>query len=221
MRKIFLPFLITGALALTGCSSTPLTFTPENIEISTEKINAELKSIHVSISDEDATTANLKKAGPKYVQTWKEALQDALDRSALFDDDASSKININAKLNSLDYPFAAATFHSKFITTYQIIKRKTGEVVYETTIESEGISSPGEDFLASHRLRHSINRAGQKNIIAFIERLKTVSPHINKHLEDDSYVIPKTAEELKFEETLRKQHEKQTVTSVHNDDVTN
>lgn len=57
---------------------------------------------------------------------------------------------------------------------YEIIDRKSGDIVYAQDIESSGTTPFDYSLLGIARIRESINRAVQNNITQFLQGLSTV-----------------------------------------------
>jgi hypothetical protein len=107
--------------------------------------------------------------------TWKEATQEALARTAIFNDDSRHHVNLEVKILKLDAPSAGVTFPTDTDARYTLIDRSTGNVIFSQVISSEG-TTPGDfAFLGVIRARESINRSVQNNIANFIAALERSS----------------------------------------------
>jgi hypothetical protein len=174
MKKIF--GLIAVALALTGCQTVPpINFSVPNVGYSAKKIDAELKSMTVGIARADEKTGDLP-AGMEVLvpQLWQSALQESLNKMAIFNDDATSKVNLSVKILKLNIPGAGASFTTETAARYELTDRKTGAIIYTQDISSKG-EVPWDYSLAGvARQRESINRSVQNNITQFLQALQTV-----------------------------------------------
>lgn len=177
MKKIL--FVLFGLLALSGCQSVPpLNFVVQDIQPSSHKINAELKSVSVSLASPNEKKGDIE-AGMEVVPAfWKSALDDALARNSIFKDDVSRKVNLSVKVLALNAPSFGAEMKTISIAKYQIIDRANGEILYSSEITSEGTVPFNYAFLGVVRARESVNRAVQNNIKKFLEQLDSFD--INK-----------------------------------------
>lgn len=174
MRKILTAGVI--ALALSGCQSIPpINFSVPNVGYSQKKIDAELKSMTVGIARADEKTGELP-AGMEAIvpQLWQASLQESLNRMAIFNDDAPSKVNISVKILKFNTPSFGASMTTETAARYEIVDRKTGAMVYTQDISSKGEVPFDYALLGLTRSRESVNRAVQNNITQFLQALETV-----------------------------------------------
>lgn len=103
MKKLFLSVVLVG---LSACAQTvpPLNFSVPNVGPTTHKVPAELRSINVSMARPDEQLGMLQAGYEVLTPIWKSALEDALNRMALFQDDAPRKVSISAKILRVDVP---------------------------------------------------------------------------------------------------------------------
>ena len=181
MSRIFTIFGLTGAILLAGCAAPPpLNFAPQNIEYSQDHLNAELRTISVSFpSDEKGkiriwaaqTNVQTGSASADMRVNFKDALEEAINRSGIFKDDAETKINIYAQLTDLDIPGMGISFPTTTAVLYKIQRRSDGKFLYEKEIKAIGESAIN-DFAGVNRSLSAENVSYQNNISAFIEDLK-------------------------------------------------
>ncbi|MEQ4644683.1 UDP-N-acetylglucosamine acyltransferase [Providencia vermicola] len=170
MRKLLL--ICFSIIALSGCQSVPpLNFVVQDIQPSKHKIDAELKSISVSLASPSEKKGDIE-AGMEVVPAfWKSALEDALAKNSIFKDDVTKKANLSVKVLALNAPSFGAEMKTISIAKYQIIDRANGEILYSSEITSDGIVPFNYAFLGVVRARESVNRAVQNNIKKFLEQL--------------------------------------------------
>lgn len=183
---------ITAAI-LSGCGTVPpLNFSAPSVGMSSRKIDAELKSLTVTVARPDEKTGNLDlkyasmdmngqggSAGDQMVpQMWQTALTEALNQMVIFQDDATKKVNLSVKILKLDVPGAGASFTTNTTARYEIMDRKTGDLIFSQDISSSGTTPMDYAFLGVARMKESINRAVQNNISQFLQALETVD--VNK-----------------------------------------
>lgn len=165
-----------AAVLLAGCGSVPpLNFSVPNVGVSQKKIDAEMKSMTVTIARPDEKTGQLPVGMEQMVpQLWQTALTEALNKMVIFQDDASKKVNISVKILKLNPPGAGASMTTETAARYEIIDRKTGDIIFTQDISSSGTTPFDYAFLGVARARESINRAVQNNITQFLQALETV-----------------------------------------------
>lgn len=170
--------LITSlaAILLSGCESIPpLNFSVPNVGISKQKIDAEMRSMTVTIARPDEKTGELPVGMEQMVpQLWQTALTEALNKMVIFQDDATTKVNLAVKILKLEVPGAGASMTTETAAKYEIIDRRTGSVIFIQDISSSGVVPFNHSFLGIARARESINRAVQNNITQFLQALETV-----------------------------------------------
>lgn len=174
---------------LSGCGSLPpMNFSVPNVGLSQKKVDAELKSMTVTVARPDEKTGNLDLRyaamdingqgggmGDQMVpQMWQTALTEALNRMAVFQDDAAKKVSLSVKILKLDVPGAGISFTTNTTARYEIMDRKTGDLIFTQDISSSGTTPADFAFLGLARMRESINRAVQNNITQFLQALETV-----------------------------------------------
>lgn len=174
MKKMLLAAAF--AVALSGCATNPpMNFSVPNVGASSQKIDAELRSLTVSLARPDEKTG----AMPAWAQTevpalWQNALTEALNRLAIFRDDAPRKFNLSVKVLELDVPAFGASMTTTTTARYELIDRATGSVVYTQDISADGLVPAGYAFAGVIRARESVNRSVQANIMQFLQALETV-----------------------------------------------
>lgn len=174
MKKTLAILIATFALA--GCQSLPpINFSVPNVGYSTKKIDAELKSMTVSIARADEKTGDLPAGMETLVpQLWQTSLQEALNKMAVFNDDAPNKVNLTVKILKLNIPSFGAGMTTEVAARYEILDRKTGAVIFTQDINSKGEVPFDYAFAGVTRARESINRSVQNNITQFLQSLQTV-----------------------------------------------
>ena len=166
--------LVVVLLALGGCASAPpLDFTVQDVGTLQNRKEAELRSITVGYATKSQTGKNIESdAGLPPI--WKEALQDALNRSLAFKDDAALKVNLSVRIVEVDAPAMGASMTTKVGAIYEIVDRATGDLLMAETVMSEGVVPIGYSLLGFTRARESVNRSVRNNIADFIAKLETV-----------------------------------------------
>lgn len=168
--------LLVMLVVLGGCAANPpMNFSVPNVGVSQTKLDAEMKSLTVSLARPDEKKGDMPAWAESQVPAlWQTALVDALNHMTIFRDDASRKINLSVKVLALDVPSMGASFTTKTIARYEIIDRATGDIIYTQDIAASGTVPAGYAFVGAIRARESVNRAVQNNITQFLQALETV-----------------------------------------------
>jgi hypothetical protein len=103
---------------------------------------------------------------------WKEALQDAINRSLIFQDDASKKINLSVRISEFDISGADFVKTTKVTAIYEILDRSNGDLLFAEEISCEGVAPMGYGSAGVPRMVESWNRAVRNNIADFINILE-------------------------------------------------
>jgi hypothetical protein len=163
LKKIFAAMAML--LILTGCQSLPpVNFAVPNVGYSEKKVDAELKSITVSLASPEEKKGDIPAGAEVAPPMWEAALEEALNRMAIFQDDANTKVNLSVKVLALDMPAFGASMTTKSIARYEIINRSTGDIIYTQEIAADGVVPFNYAFMGIVRARESLNRSVQQNI---------------------------------------------------------
>jgi hypothetical protein len=168
---------IAAVLLLGGCAQSipPLNFSVPNVGPSKTKIPAELRSITISMARPDEARGDMMAGMEVVVPIWKSALEEALNKMAIFRDDAPRKVSLSVKVLKINVPFAGISFTTETGARYELLDRATGAVIYTTDINASG-TTPGDfAFLGVARARESVNRSVQNNILQFLQQLEQVN----------------------------------------------
>ena len=103
---------------------------------------------------------------------WKEALQDAINRSLAFKDDGTRKVNLSVRIIEMDIPEFGGAMTTKAAAIYEIVDRANGDLLFAQTVESEGVVPFDYAFVGYVRAMESVNRAVRNNIADFIGQLE-------------------------------------------------
>jgi len=167
--------LVGLAFLLAGCQSIPpLNFSVPDVGISEQKLDAELRSMTVTLARPDEKKGDLPLGSEGITQLWQTALQEALDRMVVFRDDADRKVNLQVKVLAVDIPSFGASFTTKTIARYEIIDRQDGSIIYSQEIAADGTTPMDFAFMGIARARESINRSVQNNIATFLNDMQTI-----------------------------------------------
>ncbi|WP_277963223.1 UDP-N-acetylglucosamine acyltransferase [Pseudomonas sp. RIT-To-2] len=179
--KAFL-WVAAVALMMSGCTSAPPTnFSLPTVEPAVIKQDAELKAVSVSYASPKEQTGDIPTFGEGFPLLWEKSLEEAINKSAVFQDDASEKVNLFVKVKQLEPPLGGISMTTSANAEYTIVSRKTGKVLYQRTVFTKGVVPGDYAFSGMTRMRESLNRAVQNNIAEFLDtishqRLLAVSP---------------------------------------------
>ena len=173
-QRVVFPALL--ALSLSSCTNSPsLNFVPEQVTPSAHKINAELKSVIVSVAKDEDRKGDVKVGYYHNDQSFKLALKDALDeslvKSALFDDLSSNKVTLTAEVLKFQAPVMSLHYKTKVIIRYQLVDRATGNTVFTRDIETAQSVPANYSYRSSFRSTEARNLAVSENIQLFIASL--------------------------------------------------
>ena len=161
----------------------PVNFSAPNIGVSSTKLDAELKSLTVTVARPDEAIGKIEVPIvfcddtfdfcpiSFYVGMWKTALEEAFNRMAIFKDDSPKKVSLAVKILKFQVSEFPATHTS---ARYEIIDRSDGSIIFTTDISTSGVVPFDHAFVGVIRARESINRSVQNNIIQFLQVLETV-----------------------------------------------
>ena len=167
--------LVFAVLLLGGCAQgvPPLNFSVPNVGPSSTKLEAELRSMTVTVARPDERTGDLPPDAAAVTPLWQNALQEALNRMVIFRDDNPRKVSLSVKVLKLDFPLAGIDFTTQAAARYEIIDRNNGDIILSQVVESSGTAPANFAFLGVARLRESVNRSVQNNIARFLQILGT------------------------------------------------
>jgi len=159
-----------------GCATAmpPVNFSAPNIGVSTTKLDAELKSLTVTVARPDEATGEINPGIGVHTELWKTALEEAFNRMAIFKDDSPKKVSLAVKVLKMDTPDFGGEMTTHASARYEIIDRSNGSIIFTTDISTSGVVPFDHAFVGVIRARESINRSVQNNIIQFLQVLETV-----------------------------------------------
>ncbi len=172
-KNLLLVFL---AIILQGCvSAPPVNFTVQDVGMVSNRKNVEMKSLTIGF----APQTQQKKVEENWTLTfatipplWKEALQDALNRSLIFTDDANTKVSVSVRITQFDMPWVGSAMTTKVGAIYEIVDRSNGDLLFGEEIASEGVVPFDYAFVGATRAVESWSRAVRNNISDFINLLE-------------------------------------------------
>ena len=177
MRKIMKYTFIFVFALFAGCTTAPpLDFTVESVGMVSSRKNVELVSLTVGFAPKSQqkkinTYALGRVMANQVPSSWKEALQDAINRSLIFIDDADKKINLSVRITEFTFT-GIATVTATVTAIYEIVDRKNGDLLFAQEISAQGVVPVDFSFYGDARLAEAYNRAVRNNIAEFISTLE-------------------------------------------------
>jgi hypothetical protein len=172
--KMLKKIIILSSIALVaGCAAAPPSFTP----IVAQTIGRHQGSIgEVSVQSDPAGLQNgqIKMIfGADVIPLlWKNATESALAQSKVFDGTGERRFDVIVTIMMLKPPSEGLAINTPAKARYDVVDSKTRKIVYTIDVETVGRVAFGDSFSGAVRIRDSINRATQANIIEFINRLQ-------------------------------------------------
>lgn len=173
---------LAAAILLVACTPMPpLNFSVPNVGLSAYPLDAEVRSLTVTMGRPDEQTGPIDweyldtTKGASLMQTWETAMQEALDRSLIFRDGGAKKVSISVKILELDLQEFGFSMTSDAVAKYEIIDRMTGDIIYTQNIVSTGTVEADYAYLGAVRMLESANRAVQNNIALFLQAAETIN----------------------------------------------
>lgn len=179
LKSFFMLAVLSFVLMISGCATQAptLNFVPKDVLPSGAKIDFELKTISVSIAQESERVGETQVGlfGNQYEATFKQALKDALEeaiiKSAVFNDLSNRKLSLSAKVLQFETPGISVSFETKMVVRYQLLDRSNGKLVFTRDILSLGSVPFDHAFLGAIRYTESRNRSVRDNVTQFIGSL--------------------------------------------------
>lgn len=152
----------------------PLNFSAPNVGYSDKKIDAELRSATVTVARPDEKTGAIPHDTNAVQPVWAVALQEALNKMAIFRDDAPTKANLSVKILRIDGPVNPFNMTVETEARYELVNRENGDIIFTQDISAEGVTPLDFAFEGLVRKREALNRSVQNNILQFLLALETV-----------------------------------------------
>jgi hypothetical protein len=179
LSRILTSIATVVCIGLTGCATQAptLDFVPKDVLPSSTKIDFELKNTSVSIAQDGERTGPTQVGlfGNQYEasfkQAFKDALEEALAKSAVFNDLSQRKLTLSAKILQFETPGFSTGFETKMVVRYQLLDRSNGKLVFTRDITSTGSVPFDYAFLGAIRYTEARNRSGRDNVQQFIGSL--------------------------------------------------
>ena len=191
--RLILSAAVLGAV-LVGCAQpqlAPLNFSVPNIGLSARPLDAEIRSLTVTLGRPDEQVGLIDwefvdvTGGGAITAAWQVAMQEALDRTLIFRDGGSKKVSVAVKVLKLEISrgFALTERSVETVARYEVIDRTNGDIVYTQEIAAFGVvpidfaselMMMDADYAGQLGIREGVNRAVQNNISLFLQAAETI-----------------------------------------------
>lgn len=169
VSKRYLGLICLSLIAASCTTVPPVDFTVQDVGMVEGRKSAELMSLTVGFAPQ--AQQRRVEANATIPPVWREALQDAINRSLIFMDDQEQKVNLSVRITEFDVPFAGISMTTRVSAIYEIIDRSNGDLLFAQEISSEGVVPASYAFTGAVRAVESWNRAVRNNIADFINVL--------------------------------------------------
>lgn len=163
--------VIAAAMSfMAGCQvAPPLPVAAPTLGVSHTKIAAALQAITVTASENQLSGFFID------TQAWQSALQESVDRMAIFEAGAPTRVAIAVEILGFDTPHNDAAVQSNAIARYKILNQANGDILFNEAIISTGVASNNASLTMDARIRESRSRAVEQNIADFLKSLETAA----------------------------------------------
>lgn len=190
MRLILSAAVLAAVLA--GCAQPqvpPLNFSVPNVGLSARPLDAEIRSLTVTIGRPDEQVGRVDweyiddTGGGAITAAWQNAMQEALDRTLIFRDGGLKKVSLAVKILRLELLMELFSYETtvETVARYEVIDRTNGDIMYTQEIAASGVVPFGyegftldAEYASEVRIRESVNRAVQNNISLFLQAAETI-----------------------------------------------
>lgn len=171
MKKLTLAMV--SIVSMTGCASTPPSFTP-TVAQTVGRQSGTLGNVSVQSDPASLQNGQIKMIfGSEAIPIlWKNATETAIAQSQVFDGKGTRKYDVIVTILMLKPPREGFTIKTPAKARYDVIEAETRKIVFTTEVETIGRVAFGDNFVGTIRIRDSINRATQSNIVEFLNRLQ-------------------------------------------------
>ena len=165
--------VLSSLLSLGACQDLPpFNFAVQDVEPSRSQVPEDLRSITVTLAHPYERTGPLPAGGHFLVAPMKEALTDAVDHAAIFQDDGPTHVSLSATVLKLTLPSAGLTMRTDMECRYVLIDRSSGDRLAFFKVASWGEVPMDFSWIGAARAREAVNRAVQRNIAGFLKAVE-------------------------------------------------
>lgn len=162
---------LAGMLGACTQNTRPMNFSVGEVNAAQRRQDAELKTISMTTAPPGEAAGKIAPIADLAIPAWKVALEDAIDRSAIFRDDATRKLTLNVKVTQLDTPSVGLDMRTTTTARYELIDRATRATLFISDVSTTGLVPAGYAFAGAERAWESMNRAVRDNIQQFLQQI--------------------------------------------------
>ncbi len=168
--------LILCSFLLASCAVQPPSFTPA-VAQTIGRHPGSLQSVSVQADPNGLQSGQIKMVwgADEIPVLWKRGTESAVLQSGVFTGLGEDKYDVLVTILVMKPPAQALTVNTPAKARYDVINAKTRKIVFSTEIETVGRVAFGDSFSGAVRIKESINRATQSNILEFLQRLQASS----------------------------------------------
>lgn len=168
--------ILLCCLLATACAQPlpALNFSVAHVMPARNRLDADLRSITVTPGQPGETIGRVS-IDTGAMNAWKEALNEALTRMAIFHDDSRNRVSLQVKILRTEVPPIGLSFTATVDARYEFVDRASGAVIYTQTVSSSGTAPYEFGTPAIARAREAANRAVQDNIAQFLRGLEATA----------------------------------------------
>lgn len=158
-------------LILSGCSvKNDFNVTlPANYQAQQKNYN--LETVNAQLAAENKKTGDIDIFDEAYTQKFENSLTKVLNDTKFFKNDAQDSLRIKVLILKNDVPEFGFQISVYADVMYEI-KNKDGKILYSRIIQSQGMATVGDEFVALNRVILANDRAVRNNIKLFVDDIK-------------------------------------------------
>lgn len=171
MKKLLIA--ISSVVSLTGCVTAPPSFTPI-VSQTIGRHSGSLGSVSAQLDPNGLQDGQIKMVfGAEAIPIlWRGATEAAISQSQVFDGQGDQKYDVIVTILVMKPPREGLTIKTPAKARYDVINAETRKIVFSTEVETVGRVAFGDNFVGMTRIKDSIDRATQSNIIEFLNRFQ-------------------------------------------------
>lgn len=167
-------FSVAASVLIAGCAVQPPSFTPV-VAQTIGRHAGSLHSVSVQAAPESLQAGQIKMiwGSDEIPVLWKQATEAAILQSGVFTGRGERKYDVLVTILVMKPPAQALTVNTPAKARYDVIDAETRRILFSTEVDTVGRVALGDNFSGAVRIRNSISRATQSNVLEFLKRLQT------------------------------------------------
>lgn len=169
-------FAVASSVLIAGCAVQAPTFTPV-VAQTIGRHPGSLQSVSVQADPEGLQAGQIKMiwGADEIPVLWKQATEAAVLQSGVFTGRGERKYDVLVTILVMKPPAQALTVNTPAKARYDVIDAETRRILFSTEVDTVGRVALGDNFSGAVRIRNSISRATQSNILEFLKRLQAAT----------------------------------------------